>query len=136
MKILEILTERRKIGNVGERAAAKFLKKNGYKVLEKNYVALGYEIDIIAQDREHTVFCEVKTRTVGKENPKEPRPASAVTPQKQRKIITSAKHYSIANAIKKKMRFDVIEVFVNDEKRVTDIRHLVGAFNYDTATRR
>ena len=87
MKILELLTEKKRTGNAGETAAAKFLKKQGYKILKRNYEALGYEIDIIAANKEFTVYCEVKTRTLGHENPKEPRPASAVTPEKQRKIL-------------------------------------------------
>lgn len=136
MKILEILTEKRKVGNVGERAAEKLLKKSGYKILERNYVALGYEIDIIAFDREHTVYCEVKTRTLGKENPREPRPASAVTPEKQRKIISAAKYYNANKNLSRKMRFDIIEVFVDERKKVKNANHLIGAFNYDTATKR
>ena len=136
MKILELLTERRKIGNVGEKAAAKLLKKSGYKILERNYVSLGYEIDIIAKDREHVVFCEVKTRTIGKENPKESRPAAAVTPEKQRKIISAAKYYNTSINPGRKLRFDVIEVFLDDKKEVVKINHLPSAFNYDTATNR
>ena len=135
MKILQILTEKRKIGNIGERAAARLLKKAGYKILKRNYVALGYEIDIIASDREHTVFCEVKTRTLGKENPNEPRPASSVTPEKQRKIISVAKYYNANKNAGRKMRFDIIEVFVDDEKTVKKAVHLIGAFNYNTANK-
>ena len=133
MKILEILTVKREIGNIGERAAAKLLKHSGYKILQKNYVALGYEIDIIAKKGEHTVFCEVKTRTLGKESDKEPRPASAVTPDKQKKIISVAKYYSAHENVKTKLRFDVIEIWLNKDKKVKKESHLVGAFNYDTA---
>ena len=136
MKILELLTEKRKIGNVGEKAAKKFLKRSGYKILEMNYVAIGHEIDIIAADREHTVFCEVKTRTIGKESPKEPRPASSVTPEKQRKIISVAKFYNGNKNPGRRMRFDIIEVLVDDTKRVKKINHLIGAFNYNTAHNR
>ena len=136
MKILKILTEKREIGNIGERAAAKLLKKSGYKILERNYVALGYEIDIIACDREHTVFCEVKTRTLGKENPIEPRPASSVTPEKQRKIISVAKYYNANKNQGRKMRFDVIEVFLDEKKNIKKQNHLIGAFNLNTATKR
>ena len=121
MKILELLTEKRKIGNVGEKAARKLLRKTGYKILERNYVALGYEIDIIAADKEHTVFCEVKTRTLGKENLCEPRPASAVTPEKQKKIITVAKFYNSNKMPGRRMRFDVIEVFVDQNKKVKKV---------------
>ncbi len=133
MKILKVSTKRREIGNAGEKAAAKFLKKQGYRILEKNYVSCGYEIDLIAQNREYTVFCEVKTRTLGHENPKESRPASAVTPEKQRKIISVAKFYLSNKNSSRNIRFDIIEVFVNEEKAVKKLNHLEAAFNLDTA---
>ena len=54
----------RAIGAKGERIARRFLRQHGYKILEKNYLIYGGEIDIIALDRENgkTVFVEVKTR--------------------------------------------------------------------------
>ena len=113
MKILEILTEKRQIGTIGEIAAAKHLKKNRYKILRKNYVALDYEIDIIAENKEAVVFVEVKTRTIGKQSENELRPASAVTPEKQRKIISVAKFFLGARPASKKIRFDIIEVYLD-----------------------
>ena len=133
MKILEVLTEKRKTGNVGEDAAANFLKKKKYKILERNYVALGNEIDIIAEDREHLVFCEVKTRTQGHNNSWEPRPASSVTPSKQRKLITTAKYYIGALNSGRRIRFDVIEVIISKEKEVLSIVHIESAFNLNTS---
>lgn len=133
MKILELLTEKRRTGNVGEAAAAKFLKKQGYKILERNYEALGYEIDIIAKNNEFTVYCEVKTRTLGHENQKEPRPASAVTPEKQRKILAVAKYYNANKNLSRKMRFDIVEVLLDEKRRVKSISLLEGAFNLNTA---
>ena len=94
MRILDIFTPQRKIGNIGEREAAKFLRKNGYRILEKNYVALGAEIDIIAKNKEVTAFVEVKTRNVKYLGYKESRPGASVTPEKQRKIIKAASFYS------------------------------------------
>ena len=35
MKILEILTPKRLIGNLGERAAVKYLRKNKYKIIKR-----------------------------------------------------------------------------------------------------
>ena len=135
MNILKVLTERRKTGNVGEDAAAKFLRKHGYRILERNFAELGAEIDIIAKNREYYVFVEVKTRTLGHQSPKEPRPASSVTPEKQRKIITVAKWYLGTVPKGRRIRFDVIEVYLNEEKEVQRIMHLENAFNYDTAHR-
>lgn len=133
MNILKVLTEKRLTGNVGEDAAARYLRKHGYKILERNYDALGGEIDIIARNRKYYVFVEVKTRTVGHESPKEPRPASAVTPEKQKKIITVAKWFLGSVPKGRKIRFDVIEVYLNEEKKVQKIMHLENAFNYNTA---
>ena len=133
MKILEILTEKRQIGTIGEDAAAKHLKKNKYRILRKNYVALDYEIDIIAENKDFLVFVEVKTRTVGKESDNEPRPASAVTPEKQRKIISTAKFFLGGRQQSKRIRFDIIEVYLNDKKTVQDLCHIESAFNYNTA---
>ena len=133
MKILELITPKIEIGNIGENAAVKLLKRSGYKILERNFVALGHEIDIIAQDREHTVFCEVKTRTIGRESAKEPRPASAVTKEKQRKIISTAKFYNAHKNLNRRLRFDVIEILLDENKKVKEQNHLIGAFDYDTA---
>ena len=133
MNILKVLTERRKTGNVGEDAAAKFLRKHGYRILERNFAELGAEIDIIAKNREYYVFVEVKTRTLGHESPKEPRPASSVTSEKQRKIITVAKWYLGTVPKGRRIRFDVIEVYLNEEKEVQRIMHLENAFNYNTS---
>ncbi len=135
MKILSIKTEKMSLGRFGEAAAARYLRKNGYKILERNYVAASHEVDIIARDREHIIFAEVKTRTVGKENPNEPRPASAVSAEKQRSIITAARCYSrFMSGIKQ--RLDIIEVYVEEQgkkRRVKEIKHLEGAFNVNTA---
>ena len=136
MNILKVLTERRLTGNFGEDAAAKFLKKKGYKILAKNHVEGDGEIDIIAADSEFTVFVEVKTRKYGMDNPVEPRAASSVTPEKQRRIIKAAKTYLAYNPTDKKVRFDVIEVYYDTEgakRRVREINHLESAFSTNTA---
>ena len=136
MKILKINTERRRLGDLGEREAARLLKKKGYKILEKNYVMLDHEIDIIAECESAVVFVEVKTRDTDATSHKEPRPASAVTPEKQRGIIGAAKIYLAYHPPKKHVRFDIIEVYVlgeTDKWRVEKITHMKGAFDRDTA---
>ena len=133
MKILELLTSKRALGNRGEQEACRYLKKHGYKILRRNFVAEGAEIDIVAECTEATVFVEVKARTLERQSEKEPRPASAVTPQKQRKILKTAKFFP--KNPDKMMRFDVIEVIysIQDAKRPLKINHLISAFNYDSA---
>lgn len=136
MRILEILTPKRIIGNLGERAAVKYLRKNGYKILKRNYTALGYEIDIIARRENITAFVEVKARDIKHLGHKEARPGSSVTPEKQRKIIKAASYYSSHHPSDTRLRLDVIEVYLEEcgrGKRVKEIKHIEGAFNKNTA---
>ena len=133
MKILKLFTRKRITGNRGEDIAQKFLKKHGYKILERNYVANSYEIDIIAENRDTLVFVEVKTRTDGQSNPKEPRPASSVTSEKQRKIINSARSYIPFAQNKRYIRFDIIEVILSADGKPVSITHIESAFNSNTA---
>ena len=136
MKILEIFTKNRIIGNLGEREAVRHLRRSGYRILEKNYVALGYEIDVIARKKNVTAFIEVKARNVKHLGHYEARPASAVTPEKQRKIIAAAKYYSKVKNLDTRMRFDIVEVYLEDEDKGVKIRetkHLENAFDWNTA---
>ena len=136
MKILNVLTPKRRLGNIGERYARKHLKKKGYKILEKNYVAIDTEIDIIAESKDAIAFVEVKTRTEGTQSPFEPRPASSITPEKQRKIISAAKYYLATKDVTKHVRLDVIEVYVTDKQKKSRIVHMENAFNLNTAYRK
>ena len=136
MNILKVLTPKRIIGNFGEHKAAKFLRQKGYKILERNYTANGAEIDIIARRDNITAFIEVKTRNVKNLGQMETRPASSVTPEKQRKIIKTANYYSTHKRPDTRFRFDVIEVYIEDgilNKKVKEIKHLEGAFDLNSA---
>ena len=82
------------IGRIGEKAATRFLKKNGYKILEKNLHVSHNEIDIIARDKQNLVFVEVKTRTESVENElRFGTPAQAVNYAKQKRTIQAARAY-------------------------------------------
>ncbi len=136
MNILKALTDRRIVGNFGEEAAAKFLKKNGYKILKRNFVSPSGEIDIIASTSDTVAFIEVKTRNSDRGSLKEPRPASSVTPEKQRKIISASKHYHSKENYGKRRRFDVIEVYLEGERgkeKIKEIKHLINTFDLNTA---
>ena len=131
MKILSVNTERRKIGNLGEDIACEFLKSKHYRILEKNYSTDFGEIDIICRKNKVFYFVEVKTRHKDRMTQIEPRPASSVTPEKQRKILSVANYYK--KTIKKnyKMQFDVIEVILDGEGHV--INHLENTISYNSA---
>ena len=140
MNILHVLTSRRKLGNFGEDAAARFLRRKRYKVMERNYVGKRGEIDMIAQRKNLLAFVEVKTRSVGVNGIYESRPASAVDSAKQRRLISIANEYARRTHKEDgcRMRMDVIEVYtekVNDKLKIKKIVHIENAFDMNSAYR-
>jgi putative endonuclease len=114
------------LGNLGEDHASKFLRKKGYKILERNYKIKQGEIDIIAQNKEYIVFVEVKTRQTDNFG----RPAEAIDWHKQQKIIAVATQY-MQDYPNRNARFDVIEIVGERHNGVLlscEIEHIEGAF--------
>lgn len=111
---------KRAFGAEGEQTARNWLLAHGWQVLEMNYRRPTGEIDIIARRRGLTAFIEVKRRTTDRFG----RPAEAVTPQKQARILRTAMVYMQENGIvDRPVRFDVIEVIQGE------VRHIEGAFD-------
>lgn len=113
-------------GAYGEREAAKYLKKKGYKIVSANFHSRFGEIDIIAEKDGYIVFAEVKTRG---ENALYS-PAEAVTFSKMQKIVKTALYYLTVNPSDLQPRFDVIEVYT-ENGRVKEINHIENAFEGD-----
>ncbi|MBE6576662.1 MAG: YraN family protein [Ruminococcaceae bacterium] len=119
------------IGRLGERAASKYLKKNGYKLVASNAHFSHNEIDIIAKDKEYIVFVEVKTRSTDENmSYKYGTPASAVTKAKQQRTLDAARAYLRSGKYRTlQPRFDVIEVHLNkDDNSILEINHITNAF--------
>ena len=119
------------IGRIGEKAATRFLKKNRYKILNKNLHISRNEIDIIAEDKEFVVFVEVKTRSVssGADAIGFIVPSQAVTKEKQQRTITAARSFLSGYKKARQPRFDVIEIYLNKEnQKVIKINHIINAF--------
>ena len=115
----------KKTGDKGEDYTADYLKKNGYKILSRNYRKSYGEIDIIASKGKIICFVEVKTRHSGTLS----QPYEAVDFRKQSKIIKTAAAYLIQNRIESECRFDVSEVFVDKETLKLDrINYIENAF--------
>lgn len=132
MNILKVLTDRRIKGNIAEAAVCKYLKRKKYKILHRNYVAEGHEIDIVAEEKEHICFVEVKSRTYGTANPYDKLPREAVDKRKQESIIKAARVFSASAGKAKKFRFDVAEVYLNTDKKVNKINYIENAFSLQT----
>lgn len=107
----------RSAGRKGEDIACKFLKKDKYKILEKNFACRQGEIDIIAEDRKG-VLCFVEVKAKSSEN--FGLPEEAVTVWKQKKLLAAAFKYIDSKRVKPKdMRFDIVSVdLVNNKTRI------------------
>lgn len=107
-------------GKKTETIATEYLKSNGYKILERNYLCPLGEIDIIANIDDRIVFVEVKARTNGKFG----YGREAITSEKIRKIRNASAYYLKRNCKSEvKVRFDLIEL-QNDKV----VAHLTNIF--------
>ncbi|PIV21224.1 MAG: YraN family protein [Deltaproteobacteria bacterium CG_4_8_14_3_um_filter_45_9] len=104
--------EKKELGKKGEEAALRFLKKRGYRIIEKNYVCKMGEMDIIAREKDTLVFVEVKTRTSTLFGP----PQLAVNSSKQRQLSKVALNYLNEKRLKDvKARFDVVAILLGQK---------------------
>ena len=133
MKVLEWIGDWRraalplhiKRGNLGEKAARKYLRRLGFKFLIANFRSPRGEVDLIFRDGDCLVFIEVKTRS----SEDWTRPAAAVDQEKKRLLSQAALDYlRLLRNPQIKMRFDIVEVLLA-EGVVDEIRHLPNAFN-------
>lgn len=111
-------------GELGERAAEKFLRKAGLKFLARNFRSDRGEIDLIFRDGDCLVFIEVKTRS----SETWTRPAAAVDARKKRLLSQTALDYlRLIKNPQVKFRFDIVEVLLSEGK-VREVRHLPNTF--------
>lgn len=112
-------------GKNGEDIVCKYLEKNNYKIVDRNFRCKQGEIDIIAFDynKKELVFIEVKTRC----NNKYGRPAECVDNKKKKHIINCAKYYIYINNYQKYfLRIDVIEVYIkNDNYTINHLKQII-----------
>ncbi len=106
------------LGQKGEELAVGFLKKNGYKILLKNFKTKLGEIDIVGLDRDTYCFVEVKTRSSLKCG----EPKEAVSFFKQRQISKAALLFLKENhLLDAKARFDVVSIIYSDNVPTFDL---------------
>lgn len=100
-------------GDYGEDLACEYLKKNGYRILERNYRIRGGEIDIVAMDGETLVFVEVKARWSHEYG----LPAESMTPWKIKYLVKTAQFYVLKIGWgSKEYRLDFVSVDFVDDK--------------------
>ncbi len=107
------------MGRRGEKLAAEYLKGKGYKILKRNLRTPFGEADIVAQEGDTVVFCEVKARLSDSFGT----PAEAVERRKRRRYADIARWFLMRAGQEVPVRFDVLEV--GEE----GVRHIPAAFD-------
>ncbi|MFZ0677339.1 YraN family protein [Candidatus Binatus sp.] len=111
------------LGRRGERAAEKYLRRSGYRIVARNFRAAGAEIDLVAIDGEVLVFVEVKTRRSREAGA----PEEAVDERKQKRMRRAAEIFAMRyRADDVTMRFDIVAIDASGQR--LEIEHLRNAF--------
>lgn len=107
------MDNRQQTGKIGEDLAVDFLKKSGYKIIERNFRCELGEIDIIAVDKNILAFVEVRT----KNSSSFCTPQETVTFSKQKKLQKLSLYYLTKKQIKNRdCRFDVVAIDLSKGK--------------------
>jgi putative endonuclease len=121
------------VGNFGEKACAKHIKRLGYKILARNVTIGKLETDIIATNKTHILFIEVKTRRIDMNNLT--RPSDAVNSSKKNNLLNFAYYYLKTLPQKhssKQPRMDVCEIsveLVGKKLKIVDLNYIENAFS-------
>ncbi|OGZ37219.1 MAG: hypothetical protein A3A94_01315 [Candidatus Portnoybacteria bacterium RIFCSPLOWO2_01_FULL_43_11] len=123
-----MLTFKRKLGDLGEKIALDYLKRENYNILDRNYQKKWGEIDIVAQkDKQEIVFIEVKTRKKVLDNSIGPEDSVGVS--KQKRLIRTAQIYLLEKRYSEETtwQIDVIAVELDEKTRKADLKHIKNA---------
>ncbi len=115
------MNKNKDLGQEGEQLAAEYLRRHGYRILNRNYKVGKREIDIIASQNNFLVFVEVKMR----KNARFGMPEEAVDERKAEKIRYVAEQYLSCHDWPGPIRFDIIAI-LKDES--LEIMHFRDAF--------
>jgi putative endonuclease len=116
---------RRALGAAGERCAAEYLARRGWRVVARNARAEGVELDLVAVRGGVCAFVEVKTRRAAGHFAA----AEAVDVRKRERLVRGARAWLRGRgAMRLRARFDVIAVAVHPSGHY-ELRHWVAAFD-------
>lgn len=109
----------RAIGDLGEDAVVRYLKRRFWHILDRNYTVKGGEIDIIATRFSRLIFVEVKTRKASTDTEKYGKAQDAVNEEKRAHMRHTATRYITEYRMQYlKPRFDVAEVYYTEGKKM------------------
>jgi len=126
-------TPRQKTGDEGERAAARFLRRHGFRILARNVRYPQGEVDLVALEKRARTLCfvEVRSRALAEGELERIALEETVTVAKRRKVIRAAHCFMKQHAGSDlTIRFDVVVVrFAGEDRRRPEVRHYPGAFD-------
>ncbi len=116
---------RRWFGSRSERAAERYLRRQGCRIVARNYSCAHGELDLVAVEGRTVVFVEV--RSTGTEDVE--RPAASVGPDKQRRLTRLALHFLQQHRLlDHAARFDVLALSWPEGRREPTVVHYRQAF--------
>jgi putative endonuclease len=125
VRIYDRLFPAKTLGERGERAASRFLLRQGMVIVDRGFHDNFGEIDVIAVDDDTIVFVEVKTRSSDMAG----LPAEAVDETKQQHLTKTAQGYLKWHRLTEcRARFDVIAITWPSQVTQPEILHYENAF--------
>jgi putative endonuclease len=113
------------LGNAGEREAARFLRRSGYRIIARRYRTPAGELDLVARDGDWIVFVEVKTRRSNDAG----QPFEAVDRRKQEQLTKLALAFLKRRGwLERRARFDVVSILWPEGSGLPEITHFRNAF--------
>jgi putative endonuclease len=115
----------KELGDLGERLAAKFLRRGGYGILARKYRCKFGEIDIIAKDRGTLAFVEVRSKTYSGYG----FPFETIDYLKRERIKrVAAEFLKRFDLFDRDCRFDCVSVLFDDNFKPKEIELIKDAF--------
>jgi len=111
--------EKLDVGRLGEKLASEYLKKKGYRILERNYRTRYAEIDLIAKHKNVLVIVEVRTK-IGEQFGT---PEETLNFRKLQKVKRNAEAYASRVKWKGLYRIDAVCVVLREDHRVQRLSH-------------
>lgn len=123
--MIATVIDRAEQGRLAEIQACAYLKKQGLKLLEKNFHCRYGEIDLIMSHGKTLIFVEVRYRR----NNHFGGPLASITPQKQQRLLTTAQVYlqQHPQPTNTEMRFDVVALTLDPGNQETKIEWIQNA---------
>jgi len=127
-------SEKQKIGEVGENIAVKFLMKQGFSILDRNYTKKWGELDIVAEKNSKLYFIEVKSishlpeKGIGKDQKDKDtyRPEENMHPWKMKRMSRTIQTYLLSKRIpeEKEWQVDLLVVYLDLNNKKAQIKRI------------